>query len=287
VTKSKRTARVGRAEPSLTDLEKWIAHTGYPLEMRCAAILERVGFHEVIIGPHFIDPDQPEVLHEIDVVGSLRFPLPSGFEAVVRVVCECKYSKGNPWISLTWHRPLNRFNPYSYLLGTPGAKRFFTKNFASLPGATGLPSSLPIAYHVIQFHDQVPSESTNEKKLRDDAHIALERVTRAGLARVNSITANMGASTPIFEVVIPTVVLDGSLYIGEIGESGSLKLRRARASLLLRDRIEEAGARVQVQLITLENFEQWSNELRLDWTSIVGDHPREILASIGPDLDTK
>ena len=64
-------ARTAKTEPSQSDLEKWIAHTGYPLEMRCATILEKVGFHEVVIGQHFVDPSQPDTLHEIDVVGTL------------------------------------------------------------------------------------------------------------------------------------------------------------------------------------------------------------------------
>jgi hypothetical protein len=280
--KSSAAVKKGKPEPSQSDLEQWIAHTGFPLEMRCATILERVGFHEVVIGQHFVDPSQPDVLHEIDVVGTLRFPLPNGFEAVIRVVCECKYSKGRPWVSLTWHRPLDTSNPYSHTLGTPPAKRFFAATLASLPGSQTLPSSIPLAYHVVQFQDSIPTESGARSSQRDSAYLAVEQVTRAGQARVNSIIAAMGVGTTIFEVVIPTIVLDGSLYIGEVGANGGLKLIPAKASLLLRERLDEGGVRVPVQLITVQNFEEWSAGLRLIWMGLAQEHSQEILASLVP-----
>ena len=198
------------------------------------------------------------------------------------MVCECKYSQGKPWISLTWHRPLEASNPYSHTLGTPPAKRFFSSSFASLPGSQALPSSIPLAYHVVQFQDSIPTDSGSRKNQRDDAYIAVEQVTRAGLARINSIIATKGVNTVIFEVVIPTVVLDGSLYIGTVGANGDLKLNPAKASLLLRERLDEGGARVPVQLITLENFEQWSFGIFLIWTRLVHEQSKEILASISP-----
>lgn len=269
-------------EPSQSDLEKWIAHTGFPLEMRCATILEKTGFQDVVIGQHFVDPDHPEILHEIDVVGTVHFRVADGPEVVIRLVCECKYSKGRPWVSLTWHRRVDTANPYLHTLGTPPAKRFFAETFPKLPGSSNLPSSIPIAYHVVQFQEAAPIVATGRKGQMDAANQAIEQVTRAGLARIGSIIAREGSATSVFEVVIPVVVLDGALYSGEVGPGGDVKLKPVAASLLLRDRLDEGGLRVPVQLITITSLEKWSAGFWSSWATIVDDFHHEIQASIEP-----
>jgi hypothetical protein len=271
--------RVKEREPARVDLEKWLATTGYPLEMRVAKMLRDAGYSNVSISQRYVDPVEPGVLREIDVVGSVVKELGAGSKFVVRVVCECKHSRGNPWVNFTSPREIRFAEFLGLTLANRAGQRFLTKVFSSqesVPSSGTVPQEM--GYHIVAFH---PSEDERKKGRPNEPHAAVDAVIRASQTRASAIQSEPG-ELRVCEIVLPVVIVDGTLYVSRLGSRGLPKLKRTRATVILRDRLDSPGLSVPVQILTASAFGEWAAFCKSFWEGIVTGNHQAAVESINP-----
>ncbi|MFQ5965502.1 MAG: hypothetical protein ACE5KZ_14595, partial [Candidatus Scalinduaceae bacterium] len=100
-------------------IKKWLLDQGYPLEMRVAASLRKIGF-DVIQSRYFFDPEDAK-LREIDVIAS--YPDFTGFIDISFII-ECKVSKEKPWLLFSSQQTLEGFNRlFAYCINSSSARK--------------------------------------------------------------------------------------------------------------------------------------------------------------------
>jgi hypothetical protein len=266
-------------EPTRIDVEKWLASSGYPLEMRAAKTLRDAGYSEVAISQHFRDPDEPTKLREIDVVGSFVFPLSANSRFVVRLVCECKYSKGSPWINFTSPRNFQFGQFLSLTLANDAGQRYLAKAF-SKPKEEGAQTVVPLemGYHVVRF---ARDEHAGKKSRPAEPHEAIDGAIRASQARASTVESRADL-THACEIVIPVVVVDGTLYAARLGARGLPKLRRVRGTVILRERLDDPGLSVPVQILTVPGFRKWVAFFKSFWEATLSTDAGAAIEALGP-----
>lgn len=232
-------------------LTAWLAKTGYPLEMRVASVLTKLGF-TTIQSESFQDPveDKPR---EVDVVGYLQY-LPTGVKHLPEgthemhfgLVCECKLSLDRPWIVFTSAR--ERITSTTQLRQTAASqlgKQFLVgaSQTARLQQALFFKGPPRLGYSVTTGFDD-----------KDRAYDAIRSVAQATRGIVD-FYGSAAVGKPAF--AWPVVVVDGPLFECFLNAAGNPELCQSDYCLMAwRNKI--LGFHSFVHIVTFKGFEDFS-----------------------------
>jgi hypothetical protein len=214
-----------------SQLRHWLDQHGYPLEMRTAQALSEAQFL-VMQGVSYTDPTTG-AKREIDLQ-AFRF-LELNIEdrkriigIHLRLVIECKSTKGRPWMAFAAHPHPFEFDYYPFFLSR-GSKHFLDfalilqRNVPELPQLPlPNPGMFPEAYAVA-----VAFRPPNDNDL---AHAAVKAVTAAVQSLDKEEDIDMvGYGVLTLNDQIPLVVIDQPLFLASLMSDGSLEIREADA----------------------------------------------------------
>jgi hypothetical protein len=185
---------------------EWLSKQGFPLEFKSADVLAKIGF-QIDQGLYLSDPVEG-VLREIDVIASSTYQA-EGRGYRLSLAVECKWSLDRPWIVFTSRR------------ARPSIAASIAYHLAS-PFAEAILWFLAGDYQVTEAHRNVMPPRVGfggrqafvERNDRELFYPTIQSVVAAATALTRQ-DVQPGSRTDVvrdFHVVIPTIVLEGSLF---------------------------------------------------------------------------
>ncbi len=186
-------------------VSKWLAESGFPLELRVAAAMRGTGL-EVRQGDYYTDPRQPEKRREIDVVVGRRAR--GRRDVLVEVAIECKTST-KPWVVFSKSAPRG-FETW------PASAAYASPKAAAVEyGHAGLMRTGPRAGFSVRT-------AFTKSGDRDGSYDAVSQATAYARSVVHDQFRLPDDTRPERRVVLPCVVLDGHLFEATLARNGEL-----------------------------------------------------------------
>jgi hypothetical protein len=238
------------ASEEVQSVLKWIREQGYPLELRVSEVLRREGL--LVSHAHWYSDPESKKPREIDLV-ALTAATSEAPKAMVGLafVIECKVSSGKPWVVFSSEPSgMIRANPGVVdllsrdVLTTALARRVIPPAFLQLQSRVG--HGIARAYGEARSGDSIGPWSA----VRGAVSAAL------GIGGANEEqTLQLGEHFYSFDVVVPVVVVEGSLYEYYLS-GGRERIRKVRAIQLLAA-THDAKSPALVQVVTFSGFRAW------------------------------
>ena len=246
------------------DVEKWVAHTGFAMEMRVARVLSECDFDAFTPSAYYTDPNDPSKVREVDV-GMQTSQLASDGESIALCTFyfECKFAGDRPWVAFTSEHVQNEDALRVGVTGHP----------ASAAGAALLESLRDDANArrepLLSLPERIASKVTQpDKKWADtsrDPHDAVEQVTTACRAATTSGGHIRGEKC---EVVFPVIVVGGDLYECFLGTHDNPMVVKADRAQIVRISIDTPPQ--SIYLVTESGLVLWGREAAKSARAIVG-----------------
>lgn len=209
-------------DDSLPDyVRKFLARSGYPLEMRAARMFGRRGF-QVEQARVYIDLNT-EVLREVDVLAysTNRTFYPGVGWAELRLVIECKRSD-KPWLMFVGDTTFTRSEQHFESLDIIeyGSGKLTEAHSAD---------DMPVISHVGDIAYRIGTAAQ-----RDDAFAALQQVNSAVLGvRRDLVAPAEHQSDPMVVVLVPVIVTDSPLFECRLDSNGEIAPKAVDKGLVL------------------------------------------------------
>ncbi len=231
-------------------LKEWLETQGYPLEMEVAQEFREHGFN-VGQGSYYHDPDTKEP-REIDVVAS-QADFIDQLQVFLTCFVSCKSSRDKPWVLFTRETSPQEGNAHFYgmvasRLGTQLIHTLKRPQYEPLPRA--LAPRERIAYGV--------TVGLRARDANDIAFAAVMSAAKAAISRANTVRTELEPKEAIVEVMVPTVVIDGSLFEYYLDGAGEKQLRKTNWGLLsLGNPIPGRNQATLVHVVTKEGLAEF------------------------------
>lgn len=192
----------------------WLAAEGYRLEYQTLKAMRDAGLN-AYLGRH-VKTAQGKP-REIDVTVLQTHRKNERHDLLIRLLCECKYSAGKPWVLLDADQ---RCTPEELWTALPKSQGLASSNVfqhkARLNGSIHFSGAESVAHTVLQAwvkpepgkaaeREPVEAEKRNN---RDFAYESLQKIANAAWD-----SAEDNASHSVLAVVIPCIVVDGPLLL--------------------------------------------------------------------------
>jgi hypothetical protein len=196
-------------------LSSWLLKSGYPLEMKAAALVKSHNFL-TFRSEYYFDRESRE-MREIDVVGVLESELGEGILRVT-IAIECKSSRDKPWVVLA-HDTRGRLRGH---VTDRASSKIGDRFLMAISGRQDV-QEFPIfrhpervGYSVIRGFGDGP----------DVPYGAMMTACKA--AESIAWEASGPKATPAAELVLPVIVLEGDLFEYSLSHLGEPVLRDVR-----------------------------------------------------------
>jgi hypothetical protein len=215
----------GTAEDAL---KKWINGRGFPVETCCAREFARAGFSSVR-GSRYEDPVSHK-LREVDVLafrasGSPSIQRETDVMLVFTIIAECKLVRQRSWVLFARPRldqsGAPRFRFHANALGN----RFLSTLEGNRFGMSSIAAVENESYDVREGPQTKPDVS-------DDSQDGLQQVLSAARARAGMYGTGTLGRVNIAEVIVPVVVLGGTMYECTPSMDDSAALRKVDLGLV-------------------------------------------------------
>jgi hypothetical protein len=201
-------------------VERWLGQQGYPLELRVGRTFRGAGWNvqQVL---WYKDADSGK-LRELDLMASHWTTDESGKHSVVlEAAVECKSSKGKPWVGFTSPRE----KVPSILQPTAVADEFSRATlFVAAAKKVPIPKILRprgrLAHGLVKTHSE---GRTGDPTSPFAAIHSVVGATRA-IGDERSHVSLLSPDYLMLHVIVPVIVLDGSLYEYSLDEGGTEQL---------------------------------------------------------------
>jgi hypothetical protein len=183
-------------KPLKDQVYEWLSQQGYPLEMRVAKALRKVGF-EVRQSHYYVDPQTGEH-REIDILATRTDDI--GFVEIAFLV-ECKTTT-KPWILLTCEDTLSNYNTlFAFSISSKKAKEALIEDKVDLFSLPSFKKSGRAAYGAtVGFTSGL-----------DTTYKAAMSATKAAQSRKNDLKNERACDFP-YQFAFPVVVVDGPIF---------------------------------------------------------------------------
>jgi len=183
-------------KPLRDQVQEWLTQQGYPLEMRVARALRKVGF-EVRQSHYYVDPQTGEH-REIDVLATRNDRI--GLVEIALLV-ECKTTT-KPWILLTCEDTLSNYNSlFAFSISSKKAKEALIEEDIDLFSIPSFRKAGRAAYGAtVGFTSGL-----------DTAYKAAMSATKAAQSRKIDLKSERSCDFP-YQFAFPVIVVDGPLF---------------------------------------------------------------------------
>jgi hypothetical protein len=194
----------------------WLETQGFPFEMEVAAMLRDNGF-DVVQSSYFLDATTGKY-RELDVV-AFRSWSTTNVQWQITLIVECKVTKPHPWVTFTRDLTITDTEGQFQYYRTPASKlgrQLLTKIRRHQPSRGKLPLldfiSRP-GYGIQRALLNAPKDKQEKQTVerRDVAFESAAKVANAARSRQAIIDSEEYADTPIGEIVLPVIAVDGDL----------------------------------------------------------------------------
>jgi hypothetical protein len=195
-------------------VERWLRESGFPLEMRVAATFRAHDF-SVSLSTFFEDADTQKQ-RELAVLASTVKVVGRGIIGLTFAI-ECKKSTAKPWVLFSADTG-PREDSYRYLsvIASDAARSFLFErgNQTGFGTHEFLSSSSWVGYGLRQAHAG-----------GDEAYSAIQSVMKAGVwLRASGQLTEDSTPDPFIQIILPTIVIEGSLYACFLNSSNEAEL---------------------------------------------------------------
>lgn len=230
---------------------KWLAEEGYRVEYTVDKAFRDVGVKSVMSN-YFQTPEG--TWREIDVTASMQSQNTYVNPDIVRIMCECKYSKDKPWILM--HSGLQSQQPTDWIctpkspnlndkfLDLESTAKYFSTSWHYLPKQF-------VAHNIVQAFRR-------KNKEKDMAFDALQKIANAAWDYATGPSQRGEHHVRI--VCFPCLVIDGPLYwTWYDSEHGGFHLQKAQYG-----RISWTGARggTMVDVVQLDHIYDYAMAIK-------------------------
>jgi hypothetical protein len=222
------------------EIENWLRHEGYPLEMEVAATFRKADF-VVIQSEFYIDPESDK-LREIDVRAFWTSDRKRGGLWVnVDLACciECKLSGNKPWVLFT-SEILPTWNSHVFI-STKAGKEFLSKPgyFLDQISSSSLIRNKPMGHGIAQAFS----------KGVDIPYLAVQSAVKASVASASQITCSgldVTSKTFDLDVAIPIIVVDSLLFEAKLDANSNIKIDEIESGILFWEGTKDSRCLVHI-----------------------------------------
>ncbi|WP_339727785.1 hypothetical protein [uncultured Gimesia sp.] len=207
------------------EIEKWLAKSGYPLEMRVASAFRSVGFR--VTQSTYLNDIETQKPREVDLIATWQQSVKNGWWMNVSFVIECKSTTNKPWVFFTGD-------------ATEDLGSLFWLSWFPSAGLSGEASGF-----LTHFHELL-NEWSFFKPTERMAYSATEAFTQGqdkvyeSINKIVGVAESMVALTErrikpgfrIVEYVFPLVITDAEMFNVSLNDQDKLKIESTSEALL-------------------------------------------------------
>lgn len=242
---------------------------GFRLEYRAFAALWRRFPGHCRLDDYFVSADGAPC--EIDVTAQLsHWQIQRGYGFLLRVLCECKYSKSKPWVLLYGNSdPSWLISDWLHVPRTAALRdmpKLSEEQAKELQKAFHFSEGIWLAHSIVQAH------TDGEQDRRGRAFDSLRKIAHAAWEFLD--TAAAGA-TKLYGMAFPCLVLDGPLYAASFDPTTEKVQAReisygrlcwtgcqngTTVDVVRADAVEEYAEKLNESFITIMRVLRWVHE---------------------------
>lgn len=245
-------------------VKEWLRTQGYPLEMRVAEAFRDAGF-TITQSAYFNDPSSGKA-REIDVVARKSWD-GDNIQWQLILIIECKVSKKQPWVLFTRALETN---------DTGGQFQFYTTR-ASMLGRqllarvrrhTAARTELPL----LEFNERpgyglqratvTVKDERSKADNRDVPFEAASKVVHAATLHAAAVDTVEYAETPVGQIVLPMIVIDGHLFDVHLDDARELVVAPRQSGVLDWNNPVAGTAPTWVRILTADALDTVAAEAR-------------------------
>ncbi len=238
----------------------WLATEGYRLEYQTLKALRDAGL-KAYLGKHVRSAQGKP--REIDVMVLETHRKNDRHDLFIRLLCECKYSAGKPWVLLDADQRCTAEELWKAIPKSQGlASSNVFQHKGKLNGSIHFSVSETVAHTVLQAWvkadpGEAGEDEPQEKERRNNRDFAFDSLQKIANAAWDSAEDN--ASHSVLAVIVPCIVIDGSLLLARFShEKNAFEVTKTSFGRLL---WSGARAEVLVDVVNISEIAQYAKHV--------------------------
>jgi hypothetical protein len=237
-------------DPLKRRVQEWLRDQGYPLELRVGQIFKDAGWN-ALHGRYYSD-DRTGKARELDIFAAKFGPIERGKPAFgIALAVECKHSVQKPWVVLS-HRSRGAERAYPGTVALGKRATMALNSYADRGGPTARIRLLQDGER--RGHGAVRANLGSKTRGPNAAYAALRGVTSATKAFAAIVDAFPQQTGAFIQVILPVVVLEGTLFEMFLDDTGGEHLDRVDRVRVYSPVSGTAGSLSLVNVVTLEGL---------------------------------